>query len=290
MPLELAWWSFTQAAVPLGRVAPALWALAACGLVALALDPVARKRAGFVLALVAASALAIVPGFFFRPHYFVLTLPAAALLAGIAVSTLARRMPASLPRPLRAGVPALLLACALGSALASEGRYLFASTPDEVARTTYGLNPFPESIEIARFLRERTTAEDRIAVFGSEPQIYFYAGRRAATGYIYMYPLMETHDLAGRMQDEMILEVAGAKPRFLVYVRVGTSWLARSGSHGRVIDWYADTSTRQYRRVGLIELSDTGTEYDWGPQVHWPPRSQIWIEVMERVDARPRGS
>lgn len=56
---------------------------------------------------------------------------------------------------------------------------------------TYGLNPFPESLEIGRFIRENSAENDRIAVIGSEPQIYFYSDRRAATGHIYTYALME---------------------------------------------------------------------------------------------------
>jgi len=38
-------------------------------------------------------------------------------------------------------------------------------------------------------LRAHTAPTERIAVIGSEPQIYFFAQRHAATGYIYMYAL-----------------------------------------------------------------------------------------------------
>ena len=37
---------------------------------------------------------------------------------------------------------------------------------------------------IARYIRERTAPGDRIAVIGSEPEIYFYAERNAATGHL----------------------------------------------------------------------------------------------------------
>jgi len=35
----------------------------------------------------------------------------------------------------------------------------------------------------------------------SEPPIYFYAGLRAAPGYIYMYPLMENQPYAADIMD-----------------------------------------------------------------------------------------
>jgi len=44
-------------------------------------------------------------------------------------------------------------------------------------------------------------------VLGSEPQIYFYSGRRSATGYLYMYSLTEEQKYALRMQKEMIGEI-----------------------------------------------------------------------------------
>ena len=45
-------------------------------------------------------------------------------------------------------------------------------TPVEVCRMMYGANPFPESYPIAEYLKEHTSAGDRIAVIGSEPQIF----------------------------------------------------------------------------------------------------------------------
>ena len=57
-------------------------------------------------------------------------------------------------------------------------------------------------------------------MFGSEPQIFFYARRHSATGYIYTYSLMEKHDYALAMQKEMIAEVESSKPKFLIDVQV----------------------------------------------------------------------
>ena len=86
------------------------------------------------------------------------------------------------------------------------------------SRLTYGTNPFPESLKIAQYLKEHTSSEDSIAVLGSEPQIYFYAHRHTATGYIYMYPLMEPQPYALRMQEEMIREIEASRPAYLVFV------------------------------------------------------------------------
>ena len=69
------------------------------------------------------------------------------------------------------------------------------------------MNPFPESLEVGKYIRDHSEEKDRIAVLGSEPEIYFYSKRQAATRHIYMFPLMEPHVYALDMQDELIKEI-----------------------------------------------------------------------------------
>jgi hypothetical protein len=52
---------------------------------------------------------------------------------------------------------------------------LTAGSPNAVSRRIYGLNPFPESLEIAKYIRRTSSPDDSVYVVGSEPQILFYA-------------------------------------------------------------------------------------------------------------------
>ena len=101
----------------------------------------------------------------------------------------------------------------------------------------YGDSPFPESFRIADYLREHTSPDDKIAVLGSEPEIYFYSRRHSATGYIYTYPLMEPQKYARRMQEEMIREIEQRNPKYLVSVVMNDSWLQRPGSDPLIFTW-----------------------------------------------------
>ena len=276
VPLDRAWGSFTSNAGPLVQEAPLLWVLCGVGLSATLWDPAARRRVGFMSMLTAASLVAISPAFYFRPHYFLLTLPAAALYIGVATSALGRRLS---HHALLAVLPLLL---ALATALWSGRSYLFQLSPTDASRKIYGGNPFPESIEISRLIAEESAPGDTIAVIGSEPQIYFYAGRRAATGYIYTYPLMELHDFAARMQEEMIAEIEQARPRLMVFVGVPTSWLRRPESSTRIIEWYREYSAVHYRRVALVEIFADHTEYLRDREAQRTPRAKAWLEVVKR--------
>ena len=98
-------------------------------------------------------------------------------------------------------------------------------------------------------------------MLGSEPEIYFYAQRRSATGYIYTYSLMEPQPYAQQMQQEMIREIETAHPKFLVLVVINKSWLAGRDSDQTIFRWAEAYCDSNYEEVGLINISDQGTDY-----------------------------
>jgi hypothetical protein len=277
--LEQLRWVVTH----LAATGPALWGLVAIGVTTPWWDAPARRAAPFVGLFTLCSLLAVATGWRFTEHYFVLALPAAALLAGGAASAIGRWADRHTPgwaAIVRVAVPAT----AVLVSLARERVYLFVLPPTAVARATYGLNPFPEAVDIARRLRDRTRPDERIAVIGSEPQVYFYAGRRAATSYIYMYPLMEPHPFARRMQDEMIAQLERERPRFLVLVNVDSSWTRQPDSPLAIMEWATRATAADYHLVGLTEiLPDGTTAHHWDAEAPTAPiRSRTYVLTFER--------
>lgn len=131
-------------------------------------------------------------------------------------------------------------------------------TPFQFCQAAYPENPFVESLPVARYVREHSTADARVAVFGSEPQIYFYSGRHSATGYIYTYPLMEEQLHAAAMQHEMINEIEAVKPEFIVQVDYKNSWLIRMSSDATIFHWFDAYTAAGYERVGMVGIRPTG--------------------------------
>jgi hypothetical protein len=133
-------------------------------------------------------------------------------------------------------------------------------------------------VEIARYIRERTQPGERVAVIGSEPQIYFYSGRRSATGSIYTYPRMELQPYASAMQRQMIREIEAADPRYLVFVSATRSWLVRPGSDQTIFGWF-EPYQRSFTRVGVIDIVPRQeTVYRWGAAaLDYAPRSDVWL-------------
>jgi hypothetical protein len=154
----------------------------------------------------------------------------------------------------------------------------------ELTRSVYDHNPFIEAVEIGRYLEAHTDPGDRIAVLGSEPEILFYARRRSATGYIYMYPLMERQPFAPRMQDEVIREIEAARPLYLVFVGVAQSWAGQPDSDPRVLTWANAYTAACYDRVGIADIDPVrGTSIRWDADSRdYQPQSSYMVLTFRR--------
>jgi hypothetical protein len=249
-----------------GEIGPAigfgwpLWTLAALGVVASLLDKAMRHAAFFILTFFAFSGLAVSAGFYFSRHYFIFVLPAICLLVGVAMAS-ASNFCSQLARPLRFLPLAIFVVCSRVALVDGQEALLSRRTSD-VVRTIYGPNPFPEAVRVAEYLREHTHPTDTIAIVGSEPEIYFYAHRHSATGYIYTYGLMERQRYAGRMQREMMREIEAARPKYLVFVVVPQSWLRQPNSEVEIFDWFDRYTAADFRLDGVVNIvSRDRTDY-----------------------------
>lgn len=233
----------------------AFWLLGAAGALAMWWEPRLKGKQFFVTGWVAASVLATGAGLYFRPHYFITFAPVLALLGGVAVSRgvqqLLRERSVELFTALATQIA---FAIALIVALAVNGEAWFSQPPPELGRNLFGSTIFNESIGVSDFLRVNAGKDARIAVLGSEPQIYFLSGRRSATGHIYMYPLMGWHPFARTMQDEMIREIEAARPEWVVYVQERFSWLEMPDSDRHVFEWWEKYWAANYELIRSVNI------------------------------------
>jgi hypothetical protein len=242
-----------------------IWIVAAVGITALWWHAAARRHWLFVLGFLVFSFLAVCPGFYFRSHYFILMLPAVSLLTGIAVRAAFYGLGERTNSGFIASLPALAFLVVFAIVLFSQNELLFDLDPYAATRFIYGAQPFEQALTIGDYIRDHSLPGDRVAVLGSEPEIYFYAHRHSATGYIYTYPLMEPQAYALKMQNEMISEIESAQPKFVVMVWFPVSWLRRDDSNDHILDWLKEYLKSHYDVVGLANLQDDEehTVYRW---------------------------
>jgi hypothetical protein len=258
------WQQFSTMAFSVVEPAASLWILAAIGLAALAWDSRIWWHAVFTIGFLLFSWAAVCPGFYFRQHYFILVLPAVCLFIGIAVSSAAHELSQHLPSAAAIAIPLLILFAAIAVSVARQSDIFFRFSALTACRAVYGNNPFPEAQVISEYLNQHSSPNARIAVIGSEPEIYFYSRRHSATGYIYTYPLVEPQKYATEMQNDMAQEIENSRPDYMVFVQVRTSWLSSPGASTFIFDWFKKYAADHYELVGIVDEIDPQTQYVWG--------------------------
>jgi len=238
-----------------------LWLLSAIGFVLICLTRESRRNLPFLATFATFSFLAASMGFHYRSHYFFMFMPALGMSAGAGLYVL-RKYLRRFPAGVTVAVTWLIFLGLWSYTVVQERDFLFTMTPDDACRDTYGGNPFVESLEIADYIRRNSQPADTIAVLGSEPQIYFYAHRRSATGYIYMYPLTDPFDYGLEMQKEMTEEIEKARPRYVVFVKVDVSWVFREGSHRYILEWWYQF-VNEYELVAAASIFSNTSLYAW---------------------------
>jgi len=142
-----------------------------------------------------------------------------------------------------------------------------------------------EAQAVGEYIQQHSTSDTRIAVFGSEPEIYFYAQRPSATGYIYSYALMEPHPAALVMQREMAEEIETNHPAYVIAVRNKLSWLPYAQSHKEIFNWFASFLKNHYQKVAVVGINANYkvilVEKD--QLTHLPPFVEEPLEIYKRI-------
>jgi len=212
----------------------------------------------FLLSLVGVSF-----GFAYKHYYAQLLLPLA-ILAGIAISTVAGKIVDSRKQT---GASIVIVIAVFVVQILPNFDYHFSQAQLKINRKFYGINPFFESVSIARYLNERTTPEDEIFIFGSEPQILLLAERRSATAFYMIYPLMNSiYPRYLEFQQRVIEEVENSKPEYIVSVVLPASFL---------YDGKAEQSTSIFLQKYLKQ------NYQLEDRLLFSDAAQSWISVKQ---------
>jgi hypothetical protein len=200
----------------LSRTQVLVWMFAAAGLVALGMTG-RRKWLLFLAAWLVTGLIAVGASGFFYPHYFQQTLPVLALAGVLGAEALygARFWKTLLAAPGRKVVLGATLIILPAIAIFP---FIFIYTPAQAVRNIYPGNLFAEMPEIGRRLAQLTGPDDRVFIFGAEPEVLFYAQRVSATRYIFLIPLYGPYKDARDRQMAVASEISDARPAAALYL------------------------------------------------------------------------
>jgi len=266
--------------------------LTALGLIALPFSDLSRRDKVSLPALFCVSLLSVVPGLTFYGHYWLLTVPAAALLIGNAIYCLIKYFPVRhAGRALYLEVAVILLVLGFKTAqIISNQFYYFGNDTTGILRAVYGYNPFPSAKLVGDYLRERLLPGEKIAVFGSEPEVLLYANARSATRHLFVSHMSDPNNPAAEeWQKEFISEVEKAEPRYVIVVNSAASWQCHKNSCDRIFSWVNSYTGRHYRTVAFLDIvrGEAAPRFVRDlPLLYYKPIGEASMVVMQRQPPR----
>lgn len=258
-----------------------VWLLAAAGLAASAL---AKKMKIFLFLsgwLLSCFIGVSASGYYF-PHYFQQMLPPLVLAAALGAETMQnaapwKTLPLWLQRTFLVGALCLLPALVLRP-------YLFVYSPGEAARQMYpgGNGIFAEMPALGERLAQITRPEDRVFIFGAEPELLFYARRISATRYIFLFPLYGPYSDARAKQIETAGEIVAHQPAAALYLPNGLFLLP--GTEQFFTQWSKDYLHENFHADTYLSLGKSNTAHFIPPDqfTNLPDKQQIAGELMVR--------
>jgi 4-amino-4-deoxy-L-arabinose transferase-like glycosyltransferase len=200
----------------LARAESIAWIFVIIGFIALI---AAQKLKGlaFLAGWLITSAIGITASGYFFPHYFQQWLPPLALTAAFGAQWLGEL------RVWRTVlIPRAIFATSLGILpLTTLWPFWFSYSPADAVRRIYPGNFFAEMPSFATQVAKITSPDQRVFIFGAEPEVLFYAQRVSATRYIFLFPLYGPYRNVREKQLATAKEIQRAAPAAAVYVPNG---------------------------------------------------------------------
>lgn len=203
-----------------------------------------NKDSSFLLLFVIFSTLSIMPGFYFRGHYFQQIFPALAISSSYFLYRL-YNLPSINKNSYSTVLVLIVGTLAFSQSLYAQKNLLFVLEPEELTPIVYSINPFNESLDVASYIQQNSTEKDTIIVLASEPEIAFYAKRKFATAHVHSYNMLAHNDTAKEMKLEFLNDIFTKKPLYIIATNINLS--------GPLTSTYNSPITRDYTITHYME-------------------------------------
>ena len=233
-----------------------------------------RKSRDVVVLMVWAvvSVVAVLIGMQLYFHYFLMAVPAFVLAVAGGFEDCRQRMQRLSLELRRVLVVGLALATVVPPVLADVEYLGWAlRDTDRLSRARYAQWLFAVSPQVGAWVDQITQSDETVFVFGSEPQMLYYARRRSATRHILSDPLFGPYRRMPEFQREVMADLTRNNPPVIIDVRTAGSVLRRPDSDPLLMTTLNKLLAQRYVPVfgGFMTTPVTN-----GPQ---------WVPGRERV-------
>jgi hypothetical protein len=286
MPLEegLKYFGYTKDAI--FQFNKFFWMHSLFAIILIFIKSIDWKTKLFTISLGTFSFMTIVPGYYFYGHYWLQLLPGLAILSGVtcyAIILFLKKqfnIQSSYVKYAYLGLFAIITY----SHLNKFKNYYFKPNYEQILKSTYGNNPFPESMEIANFINQNSKETDQLAIIGSEPQIYIYTNKKSPTRHIFFSTIVADVPQHKQWQREYAADIEKANPKHIIFFNHQFSLLVQPNTDKYIFEWANAYISKNYHIVGIVDMIEgQRSNYLWREQLmNYKPVSQNVIYIYER--------
>lgn len=237
--------------------------------------------------------LCIHPGWFYRPHYFQMWFPTAAILSGVALGRINAFWQFDFLKKTPLFFQSFFSKISWQSGIASFGilltcilqfGYFFGWSSEKVTSEMYGTEYFTEIKTLSDTLPKLMSESGKIGILGPEPEVFFYTKKRSATGFLYHYPIYEKHKFAHSMATQLMAEFEKNKPEIVLYFCT----VENIGKHEnaetmhRIQTWFQDFSAN-YELVGKFLRRKDDAKMVWKNEAEWHSLYSSHFQVWQKI-------
>jgi hypothetical protein len=148
-------------------------------------------------------------------HYYIILLPTLALMAAVALVDLAEKL-ISLRTRREKDIFIIGTTISVIALLAIPFSYIYTASPNQISEIHFDGFPFVESVLLAKILKEDTSKNDTVFIWGNEPQILYYADRRSATQFVILDPIVISTPFREIFTQTLLSELSINHPKAII--------------------------------------------------------------------------
>lgn len=261
-----------------------LWTLGGVGLTGIFITRLEWDKKVLVGMFAVFSFFTIWPTLRFYGHYWIQLLPALSLLIGASSYVIHHIFIDRIKIKGAAWAGVLVFVVGVFTTVHGEKDYYFNPDFHKILRRVYGSNPFPEAKKIGDFIAKRTVEGDKVALIGSEPEIYIYSGTRAPSRHAYFSHLVKNNIEQEEWQREFVLDLEREMPKYLVVFNHPGSLLIWPGAKKEFLKRVRSFGKKYYRKVGFVDMiSERKSVYKWHDDMQgYQAEGPYNIHIFER--------
>ncbi|MBC7884060.1 MAG: glycosyltransferase family 39 protein [Saprospiraceae bacterium] len=229
-----------------------------------------RWTAVILLLFFIGSFATVFPGLRFYGHYWLMFLPALALVSGNAYLNFESKL-------IKHSV-ALLIGVLFITQLTMNSGLYFKTNPNQIYQRLYGNNPNFALQKITEYLNRKLKQSDEIFVFGSEPQVYYETQKVLKIPHIYVGFMHVPSKNSKKWQEETIGFLKNSPPEYLVHIQNSISINMKDNSLHILYNWIFGFESSNYTPVAMADIDNNNVPtYFFDKDARLNPKNNNYI-------------